>query len=158
MYADSHDEKTDYKIEILKNYNKFSTSIGDEHATEKEYDISEAIIALENLQITDGNVIGKSPNGSIDGDINGPQPTNVVHVHKYAGIPEYARVLTKALKKNRVLQKNLRLKLVQVETKMEENKELRNRVKCLVNFQSACKRRLWQLFMQDNDSTVSDCC
>ena len=28
--SDSHDEKTDYKIEIFKDYNKFSTSVGDE--------------------------------------------------------------------------------------------------------------------------------
>ena len=124
------------------------------HASEEEYDISEAIIASEYLQITDGSVIGKSPNGSSDGDINGPQPTNAVHVRKYAGIPEYARVQIEALKKNRLLQKNLRLKLVQVETKMDENKELRNRVKCLVDFQSACKRHLRQLFMQDSNYTV----
>jgi len=164
---DSHNEKIeDSKTEIFKDYSKFSTSVRDElysndlgirlheHASEEEYDSSEAIIASDNLQITDGSVIGKSLNGSIDGDIIGPQPTNVVHIRKYAGIPEYARVLIEALKKNRLLQKTLQLKLVQIETKMEENKELRNRVKCLVDFQSACKRRLRQIFMQDSDSTV----
>lgn len=164
---DNHDENIkDCKIEIFKDYSKFSTSVRDEfypndsgmrllaHASEEEYDSSEAIIASENPQTTDGSVIGKSLNGSIDGDIIGPQPTNAVNVRKYAGIPDYARVLIEALKKNRLLQKTLQLKLVQVETKMEENKELRNRVKCLVDFQSACKRRLRQIFTQDSDSTV----
>eukprot|EP01018_Ginkgo_biloba_P008247 Gb_30719 [translate_table: standard] len=73
---------------------------------------------------------------------------------KYAGIPEYARVLIEALKKNRLCQKVLRSKVIQIETKVEENKELKNRVKCLVDFQAACKRRLGQLLTQDSDPSV----
>ncbi|XP_057828110.2 uncharacterized protein LOC131039397 isoform X1 [Cryptomeria japonica] len=120
---------------------------------DEDYATSRAIIVSQNSEISDDRMTGKPSNGCVDADASGPLSSNVVPGPKYAGIPGYARALLNALKKNRLCQKNLRSKLLQIEVKMEENKELRNRVKCLVDFQNACKRRLRQLLSQDTDST-----
>lgn len=115
---------------------------------QEDYAVSRAIFLSET---PDDISVGKLSNGCIDADSSGLISSSIP---KYSGIPGYARALINALKKNRLCKKTLRNKLMQIEKNMEENKELRNRVKCLVDFQNACKRRLRQLLAQDTDSTV----
>lgn len=54
--------------------------------------------------------------------------------------PKSAQQLIDAIKKNRSYQKFLRSKLTQIESKIEENKKLKERVKILKDFQVSCKK------------------
>ncbi|XP_078163023.1 myb domain protein 4r1 isoform X2 [Carex rostrata] len=68
--------------------------------------------------------------------------------------PKSAQMLFEALKKNRSCQKFVRRKLIEMETKIEENKELRDRVKCLMDFQLACKKRAGRALALKRDPRV----
>lgn len=68
--------------------------------------------------------------------------------------PKSAQMLFEALKKNRSCQKFVRRKLIEMETKIEENKELRDRVKCLMDFQLACKKRAGRALALKQDPRV----
>ncbi|KAJ1702749.1 hypothetical protein LUZ63_002528 [Rhynchospora breviuscula] len=68
--------------------------------------------------------------------------------------PKSAQLLFEALKKNRSCQKFVRRKLIEIETKIDENKELRDRVKCLMDFQLACKKKAGRDFTQKRDPRV----
>lgn len=68
--------------------------------------------------------------------------------------PKSAQMLFEVLKKNRFCQKFVRRKLIEIETKIEENKELRDRVKCLMDFQLACKKRAGRALAQKQDPRV----
>ncbi|XP_045789099.1 uncharacterized protein LOC123884131 [Trifolium pratense] len=60
---------------------------------------------------------------------------------KRSSFPPSAQAFVDALKKNRVLQKFLRNKLIDIEAKIEENKRLRDKVKVLKDFQVSCSKR-----------------
>ncbi|EMS49899.1 Myb-like protein L [Triticum urartu] len=56
------------------------------------------------------------------------------------GFPKAALLLVDALKKNRACQKFIRRKMINIEAKIEVNKDLRDRVKCLMDYQLSCRR------------------
>ncbi|RWW10870.1 hypothetical protein GW17_00025564, partial [Ensete ventricosum] len=69
--------------------------------------------------------------------------------------PKSAHNFVNALKKNRSCQKFIRRKLLEIEAKIEKNKELKERVKCLMDFQVACKRKVANILYQKNDPRVT---
>ncbi|XP_008793540.2 uncharacterized protein LOC103709816 isoform X1 [Phoenix dactylifera] len=68
--------------------------------------------------------------------------------------PKSAKFFVDALKKNRSCQKFIRRKLIEIEAKIEENKELKERLKCLMDFQVACKRKAGRILSQKKDPRV----
>jgi transcription factor MYB, plant len=68
--------------------------------------------------------------------------------------PKSAQMLFEALKNNRSCQKFVRRKLIEIETKIEENKVLRDRVKCLMDFQLACKKKAGRALAQKQDPRI----
>lgn len=68
--------------------------------------------------------------------------------------PNSAQNFVNALKKNRSCQKFIRRKLIEIEAKIEINKELKERVKCLMDFQVACKRKVTNTVCQKKDPRV----
>lgn len=68
--------------------------------------------------------------------------------------PNSARFFVDALKKNRSCQKFTRRKLIEIEAKIEENKELKERLKCLMDFQVACKRKAGHILSQKKDPRI----
>ncbi|XP_061343631.1 uncharacterized protein LOC133289658 isoform X1 [Gastrolobium bilobum] len=60
---------------------------------------------------------------------------------KRSSFPPSAQAFIDAIKKNRSLQRSLRRKLTETEAKIEKNKELRDKVKILKDFQLSCIRR-----------------
>lgn len=68
--------------------------------------------------------------------------------------PKSAQNFVDALKKNRSCQKLIRRKLIEIEAKIEKNKELKERIKCLMNFQVACKRKVMNVLCQRKDPRV----
>ncbi|KAI4347240.1 hypothetical protein L6164_008068 [Bauhinia variegata] len=61
--------------------------------------------------------------------------------NKRSGLPVAAQVLFDAIKKNRCFQKFLRTKMTEMEAKIEENKNLRDRAKYLKALHASCVRR-----------------
>lgn len=59
-----------------------------------------------------------------------------------SGLPKAAQAFLDAIKKNRSCQKYLRSKLMHIESRIEENVKLRNRVKALKGIQFGCRRRI----------------
>jgi transcription factor MYB, plant len=59
-----------------------------------------------------------------------------------------------ALKKNRACQKLIRRKMVNIEAKIEENKDLRDRVKCLLGYQLSCRKSVSKFLCQKEDPRV----
>ncbi|CAL5078244.1 unnamed protein product [Urochloa decumbens] len=70
------------------------------------------------------------------------------------GFPKAALLLVDALKKNRACQKLIRRKLVNIEAKIEENKDLRDRVKCLMGYQLSCRRSAGRSLSQKEDPRI----
>lgn len=68
--------------------------------------------------------------------------------------PKSAKFFVDALKKNRSCQKFIRRKLIEIEAKIEETKELKERLKCLMDFQVACKRKAGRMLSQKKDPRV----
>ncbi|KAG0591135.1 hypothetical protein KC19_1G152700 [Ceratodon purpureus] len=58
-----------------------------------------------------------------------------------AQVPESVQAVTEALLKNRICQQSLREVLRQVESKLEENREMQRRAVSLVEYQKACTRK-----------------
>jgi transcription factor MYB, plant len=79
---------------------------------------------------------------------------NQVALAHSKNFPKSAQMLFEALKKNRSCQKFVRRKLIEIETKIEENKVLRDRVKCLMDFQLACKKKAGRVLAQKQDPRV----
>ncbi|KAG8057365.1 hypothetical protein GUJ93_ZPchr0002g26426 [Zizania palustris] len=67
------------------------------------------------------------------------------------GFPKAALLLVDALKKNRACQKFIRRKMINIEAKIEENKDLRDRVKCLMDYQLSCRKAFGKLLCQKED-------
>ncbi|KAL1804794.1 hypothetical protein ACET3Z_027862 [Daucus carota] len=70
------------------------------------------------------------------------------------GLPKSAQAFLDAIKKNRLCQKYLRSKLMLVESRIEENVKLRNRVKALKGLQFACRRRTGLEVSQKKDALL----
>jgi transcription factor MYB, plant len=70
------------------------------------------------------------------------------------GFPKAALLLVDALKKNRACQKFIRRKLINIEAKIEENKDLGDRVKCLLGYQLSCRRSASRTLSQKEDPRV----
>ena len=70
------------------------------------------------------------------------------------GFPKAALLLVDALKKNRACQKLIRRKLVNIEAKIEENKDLGDRVKCLLGYQLSCRKSTGRTLSQKEDPRV----
>ncbi|CAM0905289.1 unnamed protein product [Alopecurus aequalis] len=70
------------------------------------------------------------------------------------GFPKAALLLVDALKKNRACQKFIRRKMINIEAKIEVNKDLRDRVKCLMDYQLSCKRSFGKFLCQKVDPRV----
>jgi myb proto-oncogene protein len=68
--------------------------------------------------------------------------------------PKAALLLVDALKKNRACQKFIRRKMINIEAKIEVNKDLRDRVKCLMDYQLSCKRSFGKILCQKVDPRV----
>ncbi|XP_077242194.1 uncharacterized protein LOC143882613 [Tasmannia lanceolata] len=65
-----------------------------------------------------------------------------------------AQMFIDAIKKNRSCQKVIRTKLIKIEARIEVNKELKRHVKCLVDLQVSCKRKVGRLLSQQNNPHV----
>ncbi|CAN6170858.1 unnamed protein product [Urochloa humidicola] len=70
------------------------------------------------------------------------------------GFPKAALFLVDALKKNRACQKLIRRKLINIEAKIEENKDLRDRAKCLMGYQLSCRRSAGKSLSQKEDPRI----
>ncbi|KAE8792309.1 Myb-like protein L [Hordeum vulgare] len=70
------------------------------------------------------------------------------------GFPKAALLLVDALKKNRACQKFIRGKMINIEAKIEVNKDLRDRVKCLMDYQVSCRRSFGKDLCQKVDPRV----
>ncbi|KAJ0980441.1 hypothetical protein J5N97_008696 [Dioscorea zingiberensis] len=66
--------------------------------------------------------------------------------------PKSAECFVEALKKNRTCQRFIREKLMEIEAKIEENKDLRERVKCLMEFQADSRRKTGRILGQQKDA------
>lgn len=70
------------------------------------------------------------------------------------GFPKAALLLVDALKTNRACQKFIRRKMINTEAKIEENKDLRGRVKCLMDYQLSCRKSFGRILCQKEDPRV----
>ncbi|XP_076887053.1 uncharacterized protein LOC143537090 [Bidens hawaiensis] len=70
------------------------------------------------------------------------------------GFQRSARAFVEAIKKNRICQKLLRDKLAKIQAKMEENRKLRERVKIMKDFQTACRKRTGRALSQKKDARI----
>ncbi|XP_042375358.1 uncharacterized protein LOC121969347 isoform X2 [Zingiber officinale] len=68
--------------------------------------------------------------------------------------PQSVQNFVVALKRNRLYQKFIRRKLIEIEANIEKNKELKKRVKCLMDFQTTCKRKVTMTTCQKKDPRV----
>lgn len=71
-----------------------------------------------------------------------------------AAFPKSAQAFLDAIKKNRSCQKYLRSKLMQIESRIEENTKLRNTIKALKGFQFCCRRRTGLELSQKKDARL----
>ncbi|XP_062189465.1 uncharacterized protein LOC133892604 isoform X2 [Phragmites australis] len=81
------------------------------------------------------------------------QKQNVKALNR-TGFPKAALLLVDALKKNRACQKFIRRKMITIEAKIEENKDLRDRVKCLMGYQLSCRKSIGRFLCQKEDPRV----
>ncbi|KAK4280721.1 hypothetical protein QN277_012305 [Acacia crassicarpa] len=75
-------------------------------------------------------------------------------LEKRPKFPFSAQVFIDAIKKNRSFQRLLRSKLIQMETKIQENRQLMERVKLLRDFQVSCMRRTGKAISLKKDPRV----
>ncbi|GKV45267.1 hypothetical protein SLEP1_g52375 [Rubroshorea leprosula] len=68
--------------------------------------------------------------------------------------PKSAKMFIDAIKSNRSFQKLLRSKLTQIEAKIEKNKQLRERLKILKNFDISCKKRTTRALSLGKDPRI----
>ncbi|XP_039139795.1 snRNA-activating protein complex subunit 4-like isoform X1 [Dioscorea cayenensis subsp. rotundata] len=70
----------------------------------------------------------------------------------HSRFPKSCECFVEALKKNRACQRFIREKLIEIEAKIEENKNLKERVKCLMEFQMDLRRKTGHIFGQQKDA------
>lgn len=71
-----------------------------------------------------------------------------------SSFPKSAQMFIDAIKKNRSYQNFIRSKLTQIESRIEENKKLKERVKILKDFQVSCRRITGRALSQKKDPRV----
>ncbi|TKY44778.1 Myb protein L [Spatholobus suberectus] len=71
-----------------------------------------------------------------------------------SSFPPVVQCFIDAIKKNRDLQRFLRSKLIALEAKIEENKQIRNKIKILKDFQASCTRRTGSALSLKKDPRV----
>lgn len=94
------------------------------------------------------------PSDSTEGHQQEDIACNLSALPNHASFPKFAQMFVAAIKKNRSCQKFIRSKLIQIEARIEENKELKERVKCLMDFQLSCRRKATKLISQWKDPRV----
>ena len=94
------------------------------------------------------------PSGLIQRHGSGTENVAISSPIRDSGFPKYAQELLDAIKKNRSCQKFLRNKLMQIESRIEENKKLRERVKILKDFQVTYRKRMGRALSQKRDARV----
>ena len=77
-----------------------------------------------------------------------------MNANTQTGFPKAALLLVDAHKKNRACQKFIRRKMINNEAKIEVNKDLRDRVKCLMDYQYSCRRSFGKVLCQKVDPRV----
>lgn len=77
-----------------------------------------------------------------------------VKAYVHSQFPQSVQNFVDALKKNRSCQRFIRRKLIEIEAKIEENKKLKERIKCLIDFQLSCKRKVGHILCQKRDPRV----
>ncbi|KAJ0575896.1 putative transcription factor MYB-HB-like family [Helianthus annuus] len=80
--------------------------------------------------------------------------SELVPVTADGGFPRSAQAFVEAIKKNRACQKLIRNKVAQIEARMEENRKLRERVKILKDFQTACRKKTGRVLSQKKDARI----
>lgn len=75
-------------------------------------------------------------------------------ISMYSRFPDCAQTFVDALKSNRSCQRFIRAKLIEIEAKIERNKELKRRAKCLMDFQVVSGKRMNQALCQKRDPRV----
>uniref|UniRef100_A0A0D9WVC2 Myb transcription factor n=1 Tax=Leersia perrieri TaxID=77586 RepID=A0A0D9WVC2_9ORYZ len=95
------------------------------------------------------NLIANGPDEEID-----LEKQNNKEAITRTGFPKAALLLVDALKKNRACQKFIRRKMINIEAKIEENKDLRDRVKCLLDYQLSCRKAFGKMLCQKEDPRV----
>ena len=95
-----------------------------------------------------GNIFGNELDEEFDAEKHNKEATT------RTGFPKAALLLVDALKKNRACQKFIRRKMITIEAKIEENKDLRDRVKCLLDYQLSCRKAFGKILCQKEDPRV----
>ncbi|GAV79112.1 Myb_DNA-binding domain-containing protein/Myb_DNA-bind_6 domain-containing protein, partial [Cephalotus follicularis] len=73
---------------------------------------------------------------------------------EHSSFPKSAQLFVDAIKRNRSYQKFLRNKFTEIEARIEENKELRERIKVLKDFQVSCRKITRRSLSQMKDPRV----
>lgn len=73
---------------------------------------------------------------------------------KRSSVPPVVQHFVDAINKNRDMQRFLRSKLLALEAKIEENKQIRNKIKILKDFQASCTRRTGNALSLKKDPLV----
>lgn len=73
---------------------------------------------------------------------------------KIANFPPAALALIDAIKKNRAYQRFLRSKIIEMESKIEENEKIKNNIKLVKDFQISCNRRTGSALALKKDPRV----
>ncbi|XP_028554014.1 uncharacterized protein LOC110103393 isoform X4 [Dendrobium catenatum] len=68
--------------------------------------------------------------------------------------PKSVQNFVHALKKNRSCQRFIREKMMEIEAKIEVNRKLKERIKCLMDFHTACKRKVGRSLCQKRDPRI----
>lgn len=79
---------------------------------------------------------------------------SVLSQKQSSNFPKSAQVFIDAIKKNRSYQKFIRSKLAQIESRIEENNKLKERVKILKDFQVSCRKVTGRALSQKKDLRV----
>lgn len=82
-------------------------------------------------------------------------PAENVETSSYSSsFPTSAQTFIEAIKKNRSCQRFIRKKMLHVEARMEEVKELQKRLKTLGDFQVQCKKKIGRALSQKQDARI----
>ncbi|XP_077243959.1 uncharacterized protein LOC143884331 isoform X2 [Tasmannia lanceolata] len=143
-----------------KNNGDTSNTVFGEHsnggAMVEEFPVSDLAHAISHpLQYSRDTCLGNQPSGFIQWDSPKDGTCNLSGVPlNNSSFPRPAQMFIDAIKKNRSCQKFVRSKLIEIEARIEENKELKRHVKCLVDFQVSCRRKMGKLLSRQNNPYV----
>lgn len=151
---DSDDDDCDGDLEILKDIQRRFTDFGSGSEeggsvvidSEKESeDAVKFTNSEEEVDVGGGEGMSEFFDGDVVDDVGDLEGRD-------SGLPKSAQAFLDAIKKNRLCQKYLRSKLMHIESRIEENVKLRNRIKALRGIQFGCKRRTGLELSQKKDA------